>query len=72
VITDRLTAKVIGLLFFVMPLIVTVSCFVYVKPEMRTQPGFVAVVLLPALPLFFFGMRIFRKANRLEDDETNT
>lgn len=71
-ITDRLTAKVIGLLFFVMPLIVTVSCFIYVKPEMRTQPGFLAIVLLPALPLFYFGVRTFKKADSLQDDETNT
>jgi hypothetical protein len=67
VITDRLTARVLGLLLLVMGVIIDVSCLVFVKPELRSQPPFVVMVLLPSIPIFVIGVRLLQKAQKLKD-----
>jgi O-antigen/teichoic acid export membrane protein len=69
VITDRLTARVLGLLLFVLPLIIAVSYFVLSRPEIRAQPRFIVIVLVPCLPLFAIGTWLLRKAERMKEDE---
>ena len=68
-ITDRLTAKVIGLLIIVLAMLIDVSCFIFVKPEVRAKPGFAAIVIVPSLPFFVGGAVLLRRAGRLKEDE---
>jgi hypothetical protein len=68
-ITDRLTAKVLGFLLLVLPFIIDVSCVMFAKPEVRARSGFVLAIVLPSLPLFALGAYLMRKGNRLKDDE---
>jgi len=72
VITDRFTARVLGMLVLVFALIIDVSCLVLSRPETRSQPGFIAIVIIPSLPLFAFGAYLLRRASRMpespEDD----
>jgi len=67
-ITDRLTAKVIGLLVIVLAMLIDVSCFIFVRPEVRAKPGFAAIVVVPSLPLFVAGALLLRKASRMKPD----
>lgn len=68
-ITDRLTAKVIGLLIILLAMLIDVSCFIFVKPEVRAKPGFAAIVIVPSLPFFVAGLVLLRRAGRLKEDE---
>jgi hypothetical protein len=68
-ISDRLTAKVLGLLLLILPFIVDVSCLMFAKPEYRVRPGFVLAILLPSLPIFALGTYLLRKAGRMKPDE---
>ena len=67
-ITDRLTARVIGLLFFVIPFLIDASALMFTKPEART-PRLAAVILVPSLPFFAFGTYLLRKAARMKEDD---
>jgi hypothetical protein len=69
VITDRFTAKVLGLLVVVFALLIDVSMFVFVEPEVRQKPGFAAIVIVPSLPILAFGVYLLRRAARLREDE---
>ena len=68
-ISDRLTAKVLGALLIILALVIDVSCFVFVKGEVRAKPMFPLVVIVPSLPLFALGAWLIRKGDSLEDPE---
>ena len=67
-ITDRLTARVLGLLLIVLPFLIDVSCLLFSQPELRAKPGFVGIVFGSTIPLFAAGAWLLRKASRLPDD----
>lgn len=67
-ITDRLTARVLGLLVIALALIIDVSCFVFVPAETRAKPAYPLVVILPSLPIIALGVWLLRRAERLEDE----
>jgi len=66
-ITDPLTAKVLGLLVLVMALIIDTCFFMFTKPELRAMPGFAALVILPSIPLFIIGGLLLRKGLSMKD-----
>lgn len=68
-IEDRFTAKVLGLLLIVLALIIDVSMFVFVQPEVRAKPGFPLLVIVPSLPIFAFGVVLLRRASKLRESE---
>lgn len=65
VITDRLTARILGALLVFLPVVTVASSFHAVKPELRTQPGFLAVVFAMSLPFVGLGIYFLRRANKL-------
>ena len=67
-ITDRTTAKVLGLLVLLLALLVVVSCFMFARPETRDTPRFPLVVFVTSLPMFAVGGLLLRKASRMKDD----
>lgn len=67
-ITDRLTARVLGLLLVVLTLVIDASYFVFARPELRGSPRYLAMVVVPSLPLFVAGLLLLRRAARLKDD----
>ena len=68
-IEDRFTARVLGLLLVVLALIIDVSMFVFVQPEVRAKPGFPLLVIVPSLPIFAFGVALLRRASKLKESE---
>ena len=68
-ITDRLTARVLGALLLVLPLIIDLSCMLLSPAEVRQRPGFSLVVIVPSLPFFVFGALLLRRAGKLKEDE---
>lgn len=64
-ITDRFTARVLGAVVLLMTFGIVVGSFFFTKPEIRHQPTFPLVVLVPTLPLIALGIYLFRKAARL-------
>lgn len=67
-ITDRMTAKVLGLLVLLLALLIVVSCFMFARPETRQNPRFTGVVLVLSLPMLAVGGLLIRKASRMKDD----
>jgi len=65
VITDRLTARILGLLLIVLPLIIDVSCIVFVRSEHRLRLGFVMLILAPSVPFLVGGILLLRRAARM-------
>lgn len=68
-ITDPLTAKVLGLLVVLLAILIDVSCFMFTRPELRAAPGFAAIVIVPSLPLFVVGALLIRKGLRMKDED---
>jgi len=68
-ITDRMTARVLGLLVLVLSLLVDTSCFIFARAETRQNPRFTVVVLVSSLPLYAVGALLLRKASRMKEDE---
>ena len=66
-ITDRMTAKVLGFLVFVLTLLIDTSCFLFARPETRQSPRFAMVVAVTSLPLLLVGALLFRKASKLPE-----
>ena len=66
VITDRLTARVLGLLLLILPLIIDSSYFVLAAPGSRS-PAFPFLVILPSLPLFAIGVYLLWRAEHLKE-----
>ena len=70
-ITDRTTARVLGLLVLVLSMLIDTSCFIFARAETRRNPRFTVVVLVSSVPLYVIGALLLRKASRMkeEDDE---
>lgn len=68
-ITDRMTAKVLGFLVLVMTLLIDTSCFIFARPETRQSLRFAVVVAITSLPLFAVGALLLRKASTMKEDE---
>ena len=68
-ITDRMTARVLGLLVLSLSFIIDVSCVIFARAETRQNPRFFVVVAVTSLPLFAVGALLLRKASRMKEDE---
>jgi hypothetical protein len=68
-ITDRMTAKVLGYVVLLMAVLVDSTCFVFARPETRNNPRFAAVVVITSIPMYLVGALLLRKASRMKDDE---
>ncbi len=68
-ITDRLTARVLGVLLLFLPFVIDLSCIILAKPEIRARGSFLAIVIVPSLPLFLAGTLLLRKAAKLPEAE---
>jgi len=68
-ITDRTTARVLGLVVFVLSILIDTSCFIFARPETRYSPRFALVVVLTSLPMYLAGGLLLRKAARMKDSE---
>jgi hypothetical protein len=68
-ITDRMTAKVLGYIVLLMAVIVDSTCFVFARPETRQNPRFAVIVAVTSIPMFLVGALLLRKASRMKDDE---
>jgi len=66
-ITDRLTARVLGLLLLILPFLVDLSCIMFARPDLRARPTFALVVVAPSLPLFALGTYLLRRATRMKE-----
>jgi hypothetical protein len=69
-ITDRMTAKVLGYIVLLMALLVDSTCFIFARPETRHNPRFAVIVLVTSLPMFLVGALLLRKASRMTDEES--
>lgn len=70
-ITDRMTARVLGLVVFLLAILIDTSCFVFARPETRQSPRFAMVVALSSVPMYLVGALLLRKAARMKDGEEN-
>ena len=68
-ITDRMTARVLGLLVLSLTFLIDTSCFIFARPETRGTPRYAVVVIVPSLPLLALGAFLLRKASRMKDEE---
>ena len=68
-ITDRMTARVLGLVVLLLSILIDSSCFIFARPEIRFTPRFALVVLLTSLPMYLAGILFLRKAARMKDAE---
>lgn len=68
-ITDRMTAKVLGYIVFLMAVLVDSTCFIFARPETRNSPRFAVVVVVTSIPMFVVGALLLRKASRMKDDD---
>lgn len=68
-ITDRMTARVLGLVVLVLAILVDTSSFIFARPETRQAPRFALVVVVSSLPMYLAGALLLRKAARMKDDE---
>jgi hypothetical protein len=71
-ITDRMTAKVLGYVVLLMAVLVDSTCFVFARPETRSNPRFAMVVAITSIPMYLVGALLLRKASRMKDDEPST
>lgn len=71
-ITDRMTAKVLGVLVLFLTLIIDTSCFIFARPETRSNPRFAVVVAITSIPLFVVGALFLRKASTMKEDREDS
>lgn len=69
-ITDRMTARVLGYIVLLMAVLVDSTCFVFARPETRSNPRFAVIVVVTSIPMFLVGALLLRKAARMKEDET--
>ena len=67
-ITDRMTAMVLGYVVFVMTALIDMSCFIFARPETRSSPRFAVVVLVTSLPLIVAGALLVRKGASMKKE----
>lgn len=65
-INDRFTSQVLGAVTIVMAFLIDVSFFIFTAPEIRHQPTFPLVVIVPSLPLFAAGVWLIRRGSRMK------
>jgi uncharacterized membrane protein len=70
-ITDRMTARVLGLIVLVLALIIDVTCFLFARPETRESSRYVVVVAVTSAPLFLVGGLLLLKGSRMKDDRND-
>lgn len=68
-ISDRFTARVLGLLLIVLAVIIDASLLFLGDPAARQKPGFPLLVILPSLPFVGAGIFLLRRAARLPEVE---
>jgi hypothetical protein len=68
-LTDRMTARVLGLLVLALTFLIVTSCFIFARPEIRGTARYAVVVIVPSLPLVAVGLLLLRKASRMKEDE---
>ena len=68
-LTDRMTAKVLGLLVVALTLLIDISCFIFARPETRQSPRFAMIVVIMSIPLFVISALLFRKASKLPEED---
>lgn len=71
-ITDRMTAKVLGYIVLLMAVLVDSTCFVFARPETRQNPRFAVIVAVTSIPMFVVGALLLRKASRMKDDDESS
>ncbi|HSO32279.1 MAG TPA: hypothetical protein VLT33_07185 [Labilithrix sp.] len=67
-ITDRMTAMVLGYLVLVLTVLIDTSCFIFARPETRSSPRFALVVAITSLPLFLAGALLLRKGSTMKKE----
>jgi hypothetical protein len=67
VLTDRLTARILGAVVLLMAVTIDIGCFMFTKPEIRQRPNFPLFVLVLSLPLVALAIYFFRRASQLKD-----
>ena len=67
-ITDRMTAMVLGYLVFAMTALLDMSCFIFARPETRSSPRFALVVAITSVPLLIAGALLVRKGASMKKD----
>jgi hypothetical protein len=70
-ITDRMTAKVLGYIVLLMAVLVDSTCFVFARPETRANPRFAVIVAVTSIPMFLVGALLLFKASRMKDDQAS-
>jgi hypothetical protein len=68
-ITDRMTARVLGYIVLLMAVLVVSTCFVFARPETRSNLRFTVVVVVSSIPMFVAGALLLRKASRMKDED---
>ncbi len=68
-LTDKFTARVLGAVVLVMTVVIDVSCFLFVRPELRARPTYPLLVIVPSLPLVAFGAWLLWRASKLDSDD---
>jgi len=68
-LSDRFTAKVLGLLVLVLAVLIDISFFMFSKPEAKQNPSFPIMVIGTSLPIFVFGAVLLYRGSRMKDDE---
>lgn len=68
-ITDRLTARVLGLLLLVLTVVIDASYFIFARPELRGSARYAAMVVVPSLPFFVAGVLLLRRAARMKEGD---
>ena len=71
-ITDRMTARVLGYIVLLMAVLVDSTCFVFARPETRSNPRFAVIVGVTSIPMFLVGALLLRKASRMKDDDATS
>jgi H+/Cl- antiporter ClcA len=70
-ITDRTTARVLGVVVLFMAVLIDTTCFLFARPETRQNPRFAVVVLVSSVPMFVIGALLWRKGSRMRDDRND-
>ncbi len=66
-LTDRLTARILGAVVAVMTVAIVIGALFFTKPEIRARPSFPLVVLVFSLPPAALAVWLFRRASQLKD-----
>jgi len=66
-IKDAMTAKVMGLLLIVLPLIINTTIMVSARQLGETSPRFFLVALVPSLPFLALGTWLIRRGYSMND-----